>query len=528
MSQTWVSNGTVADFNTQVGNAANGDTVTIAAGDWVWASSPNTINKAITIQGFGSGRVIAFSSSSATIGIGVQTFALNLSGLALVNGDSITVYRAGGRQNGGFPTVQPWMKGTITSYLGVTLVLNITSTNDTPTNGTYHDWYFVTELTATTRTTITANNGSSVLFTLNENVAGNVVFTGIRLINGSGTNDLINFIYTSGGQPILLHDCLFQSSISTSDCIQSSTNRGVIWNTDFIATPFSAAQLAVHLIDAPATSWTTPSTMGNLDISGTSNLYLEDCNFVSWINATDFDNNARAVIRHSNVYTASIGTHGPDTSNYGVRHFEVYNNSIIWNGFGDGSTIPFSRMFYVRGGTYVITDNVINVPTGSDFGNKPCVDMTVMNLQRNAGPNPCWGLNYSVTGQYYHVPRQVGFGYVNGTGFSNYGSVSGSTDSITYVGDSEPAYFWNNSGTNTIQTNALTYLQSDFGTGNGCIGVQDTTAAYVISGRDFFFKGVGRPGYVKYTYPHPLRGNINVNLPHYVRLAAYLRIGFYT
>ena len=119
--------------------------------------------------------------------------------------------------------------------------------------------------------------------------------------------------------------------------------------------------------------------------------------------------------------------------------------------------------------------------------------MTVMNLRRNAGPNPCWGAG--IPGNQYPAPRQAGMGRVTGT--AGY-------DSITYVGDSEPIYIWNITGpTSTI---SITDYQS-----NGCSN-PDTSTNYIQSGRDYFV-GTPKPGYQKYTYPHPLRNSDSSSPP---------------
>lgn len=487
---------------------ADGDTVNIASGAATWTGG-HTINKAVTIAGAGAGVVIARSGTSVTYGTGAQVFTVG-SLLAISNGDTLTCYRTGGTPNGGFPTVQAYMRGTVTTYSGTTLTMNMTTNTG---SGTDHLWYFVTEPTALT--TITANTGSAVLFNLTESTVGQIFFSGVRFVNGTGTNDFVNFIYTSGGKPISFHDCLFLSSVGTSDCIQSNTNRGVIWNTYFCATPYSAQQLAIHLVDAPATSWSTPSTIGALDTTGTSNLYFENCVCEAWLNATDFDNNARAVIRNSYFDNAGIGTHGPDSSTYGNRHLEVYDSTVHWDGFSDLKTLQYSRLFYLRGGVAIVTDCVLDTASGSDFGGKPVFDMTVMNLQLNAGPNPFWGSKSGgggpTPGQYYPCPRQVGSGYVTGARVATYAqttpvvySVSGVQDSITYVGDLEPCYFWSNTGVNTI--NAVT---SNFG-GTSPGVVTDVSANYIVAGRDYYNNGTARPGYVKYTYPSPWRTGATV------------------
>lgn len=482
---------------------ADGDTVNIASGAATWTGS-HTINKSVTIAGAGAGVVIARSLTSVTYGTGTQVFTV-ASSLAISNGDTLTCYRTGGTPNGGFPTVQAYMRGTVTTYTGTTLTMNMTTNTGT---GTDHLWYFVTE--PTSLTTITSNAGSSILFNLTESTVGQIFFSGIRLVNGTGTGDLVDFTYTSGGKPISFHDCLFLSSVSTSDCIKSNTNRGVIWNTYFCAQPFSAAQLAIHLVNSPATSWSTPSTIGALDTTGTNNLYLENCTYVAWLNATDFDSNARAVLRNSYFDNSSVGTHGADTGNYGNRHFECYDSTIHWDGFSDGKTLPCARIFYLRGGVAIVTDCTIDTPSGSDYPGRVTYDMTAQNLQRNSGPNPFWGSvsggGSPTPGQYYPLPRQVGAGYVTGVRVATYAqttpvvySVSGVTDSITYVGDLEPCYFWNNTGVNT-----LTASTSDFG-GTSPGVVTDVSANYIVAGRDYYNNGTARPGYVKYTYPNPWR-----------------------
>lgn len=141
----------------------------------------------------------------------------------------------------------------------------------------------------------------------------------------------------------------------------------------------------------------------------------------------------------------------------------------------------------MRGGTFVVTDCIIPVISSQDYGNKPSFNLTVMNLQRNGGPNPCWG-HGTTNGANYPAPRQVGMGRVTG---------AAGNDSITYKGDSEPIYIWNITGPTPLVG------ISNYG-GTGCTS-PDTSANYIRSGRDYFV-GTPKPGYVKYTYPHPLRG----------------------
>jgi hypothetical protein len=190
------------------------------------------------------------------------------------------------------------------------------------------------------------------------------------------------------------------------------------------------------------------------------------------------------VLRHMLFDNAGFGTHGADTSSYGQRHFEVYDSEFVFNST-TGDVLNLSWWFFIRGGTFIVTDCIMPLISSQDYSNKPSFNMTVMNLRRNAGPDPCWGAG--ILGNQYPAPRQAGMGRVTGTA---------GHDSITYVGDSEPIYIWNITGpTSTI---SITDYQS-----NECSN-PDTSTNYIHSGRDYYL-GTAKPGYTKFTYPHPLR-----------------------
>lgn len=466
------------DVQNAIGQALDSYTVMIPAGSCTWTSGVSISGKGIHLQGAGAGRVIGRSLSSVAIGTGSKTF-ITQSGLSIAAGQALRIERTGGIVAGATPTgARGYMIGTVTSYSGTTLTMDITSISG---SGSHPVWIISTSAA----TTITHGAGGSVLLSLDEDLSHSVAISGIRFVNGTGTNDFVSMNRTTNGKPIFIHDMYFESSQGTQDAIQSDTNQGVIWNCSFVALPYSMAQLAIHhAINGSNDSWTQPSTMGSADSTGTNNLYIEDSDFHGWLNATDFDSNARSTVRHSLFNNAGFGTHGADTSSYGQRHFEFYDNEMFFDGFSNGQTLPVSRGFFLRGGTGAIADNIINMPGGSDYPNKLGVDMTVMNLQRSGGPNPCWGAN--IAGIQYPAPRQIGMGRVTGTA---------GNDSVTYAGDSEPLYIWNNSGNFTIGT-------TDFG-GSDCTN-PDSTPSYVVAGRDYIV-GTPKPGYVKYAYPHPLR-----------------------
>ena len=468
--------------------ASDGDMVVIPPGTCLWTSGVTIRNKGIRLLGGGSGRIIARSASIVTVGSGSKEFEIQ-SGLAITAGQILRVSQLGTRSN--------FMEGAVISYSGTTLRINATNTGG---SGTPKVW-----IVSTSPTTVIVNNGSGALIDVEEDDTHPVEIGGIKMADGSGSGRRIEIrLRPLGalGRPVLLHDCWLEAGTG-GDLIWTESNRGVIWNCSFDSSPFSLAQLAIHhQPDHISDSWTTPSTMGSADTTGESNLYIEDSDFHAFIHATDFDDNARAVMRHVVFNNAAIGTHGADTSLWGLRHFEVYDSEFVFNGFSDLTTFSLNHWFFIRGGTFVVTNNVIPDINSQDYGDKLEFEITVMNLQRNAGPNPCWGAG--MPGIQYPAPRQPGFGYVTGTGLDGLGR---STDFDaprqilgTYVGDIEPMYIWNNT-TNGVLNGAIRVDTSDYGECSDA----DATADYVQSGRDYFLNAGAKPGYMPFTYPHPLR-----------------------
>ncbi len=483
-----------SDVQTAINAAKAGQTVAIPAGTCNWSSGVTVSGKAVNIQGKGSGRIVAYDNGTEmlTVGTGTKTIAIagfspGMTSSVFANGQTMTLFATGFESSYS-------MTGTVTSYSGGTLTMNITSTKG---SGSTHRW-----LVATQPTTVLINNSSSPMFAITEDTSSNTKLSDIKIDVGSGSGDGVDFNYASNGRAIVLQNCWIRQG--TGDSVRLTTNRGVISNCSFDSPTFSMAPIALHVKNTPPSSWTTASNWGMKDTTGENNIYVETSDFEAYLNLYDNDDNGRSVFRHNLMNNAGFGTHGADTSTYGQRYFEAYNNTGVFNAYSDGSTFNMNWWFFVRGGSYVIHDNTLAELSSQDYGTKQDVLMIVMNLQRNAGPNPCWGSNPSSGGQYYHAPRQVGYGYVDGSGKSNYpvdGVNNSSSDSVTYVGDSEPAYIWNNS--REPLTNVAT---EDYGAGNtnSCTGSTDTSAKYIVANRDYFNGSTAKPGYTPYTYPHPL------------------------
>ena len=104
--------------------------------------------------------------------------------------------------------------------------------------------------------------------------------------------------------------------------------------------------------------WDNPSTLGTADAGGQANLYLEGNTFQYIGQIPDVDSGGRVVIRYNQITDIAGGlTHGT-TSLTGGRQYEIYANNYTraLNNFN------LSRWWWSRGGTGLMTDNVIANP----------------------------------------------------------------------------------------------------------------------------------------------------------------------
>jgi hypothetical protein len=332
---------------------------------------------------------------------------------------------------------------------------------------------------------LTHNAGSGNLFSI---TTGPTFSTEIRNLNflvtgGSGGRYLD--IGGSGKVP-LVHDNYFRvPDFVLIHAIRLRRNGGVFWNNTFESlTPTASVGgsgsgsggLQINA-ESSGSSWTTRSTMGADDTTGTANVYIENNVFNNiFLQAIDCDNNARTVIRHNTFNDSAFVCHGADTSSAGQRHTEVYNNTFTFHASGSNGPVTYpltlNRWWYVRGGTGVVTDNIMADISSQMWGNKPELDFTIQNLRRNAGPNPCCTT--------YPCKNQVGQSH-NGSSLTT-----------------EPLYVWNNTGGGS-QTPSL----SDYSP-NQCSASAPSTSSFVQAGRDYVV-GTPKPNYTKYAHPHPLR-----------------------
>jgi hypothetical protein len=281
--------------------------------------------------------------------------------------------------------------------------------------------------------------------------------------------------------PALIHDNAFLSNGGLLDQMRFVCNGGVVWNCTFYDYDGNEEgitfQNSAGGANGVSPDWTTGSTLGILDASGTLNTYIEDCTFVDMaLQAMDLSDNSRVVVRHCTFNNSSIVSHGLDTGPYGTRQWEIYENNFVFTSSGTtpaGGTYPLGMnwWFYVRGGTGVIWGNVMPDLVAQQLGSKSSILLTVWNIRRTSAYIPCQTAWLAL--------HQVGQGYQSGL-------------------VSDPVYIWSNSGGTIWERPGIGDWQPDQ-CGNG--QVSDN---YIKLNRDYIV-GTVRPGYKPYTYPHPVR-----------------------
>jgi hypothetical protein len=320
--------------------------------------------------------------------------------------------------------------------------------------------------------TVTNNAGGNDLITVSGGAVFAVRIGNLNLIQGSGDGSGRHMVVYV---PILLHDCYFETNGRVWRSIQWATNGGIIWNCRFYSNRQDNSGIGFKPTGLDS-SWTTNSTIGNRDVKGVANTYVEDCTFKDlFLQAVDFDDNSRTVVRHCTFDNSAIASHGQDTSPAGTRHWEVYDNVFTFTASGENYPLNLNYFFYVRGGTGVIADNVFPNIASQMWGEKGEILMTVFNIRRSSQFVPCQTS--------YPAARQIGQNYRNGSNVT------------------DPVYIWGNTGSGNYNNPGIVDYQPDQ-CGNGQL-----SANYIKAGRDYI-TGSAKPGYSAYPYPHPLRNAI--------------------
>src|SRR5881396_3193737 len=253
--------------------AIDGDTITLPAGTFTW-STPVTISKAIKLQGNGSGKIIGDTKTSNTIGTGSKTFTTTRSGLSITPGQVLRIAKmphppGGGGSESSPPARGTYMQGTVTSYSGTTLVMNITSTAG---SGTWTFWWIATHPTTTIVDAYEGNgNSDDPMLKIQQTLSGNAEISGIQFLASTNKSSFVGLFTSAYITPkTLIHDCWFENDGGGAAAIFAASNQGLVWNCSFDDT-FSQNAVAVVIkweFGAGDVSWTTNSTMGADDTNG--------------------------------------------------------------------------------------------------------------------------------------------------------------------------------------------------------------------------------------------------------------------
>jgi len=352
--------------------------------------------------------------------------------------------------------------------------------------------------------TITDNlNGN--LVSLTPSLSGNIIFANVTFVVGNvGARAQQGFIYVNyspGAKPYLIHDCKFSSSGQVQQHILTGQNGGVIWNCTFnggnSGINVISADAAIQFKNGRVDVWNTPDSMGmSGDPTGTLNTYVEDCTFNQFYTpGTNVDDGSRVVFRHCTFYNTSTGSHGNDTSPFGVRHWEYYDNHFIYPyASGDPNAPNVQSWIIMRGGTGVITGNSFCPQNTVNWSSHTSV-VWLSDAVTQGAAGKCY--------QIYPIPRAVGQGWNGGSGTYTENSPWGSGWATLTGYFTDPAYVWGNSTDNTYETGSA---DTQGWTNNvGCPG-GFTSQQFIVANQDFFFNNGAKPGWSRYTYPHPLRG----------------------
>ena len=235
----YASDGSAANVKALHKAALNGDAITLPAGTFTW-STPVTIWKAIKLQGAGSGRIVGNTKSSVAVGTGAKTFTTTRSGLPITAGQVLRVAKmphppGGGGSDSNPPGRGTYMEGTVTSYSGTTLVLNVTSTAG---SGTWTFWWIATR-PATTIVNNYSSGGSldNNLVQINQSLSAPTEISGIRFLANPATTNRSGFIGLTSSAYLnpktKIHDCWFENDGGGGAAIFARTNQALIWNCSF-------------------------------------------------------------------------------------------------------------------------------------------------------------------------------------------------------------------------------------------------------------------------------------------------------
>jgi hypothetical protein len=344
---------------------------------------------------------------------------------------------------------------------------------------------------------INNNLASGAMISATASAAGHINIYWLNIVQISANGGGQGFaLVTDRAQPtnftVLVHDCTFSQGSIYGYMVQCQDNGIIFWNDTFIGDgPNDTNALGgISLVCDKynyTSSWNTPDTYGVQDTKGLANTYIENCTFYDGATA-NIDDNSRVVARYTTFSNTGLTSHGQETSIYGAREWEIYNNTFIYSTSGtgpSGNTYPMNTQnwFLGRGGSGVIFNNAMDdIPYGRNG-----INLTVFSINR-ADSIPCQTA--------YPAARQTGQGWSASSNVP-YGNPVVSQDGTGAV--TEGVYIWGNIGSETTDPN---YVGLDQYSPDDC-GNGELVTNFLKAGRDYFV-GTAKANYSPYLYPHPL------------------------
>lgn len=320
---------------------------------------------------------------------------------------------------------------------------------------------------------ITINNGKK-LIGAGKTTGGTVITSGAVTVTKSTVSNtrLSGFRFTaanisvggsSSAEPFIIDNNHIQGS--GGSIVSISVNGGLLYDNDFILSPSIGGNFFfIHAGE----DWSQPHTIGTADTTGERNIYFEDNTFTGFQDgAPDGDEGGRIVIRYNTLFDSSLVVHSgqpADTSEDGHRHVEIYNNTFD----RVSNTVNFNKWIWIRGGTGVIANNVMeraDSPDGSSYTGKAEIQLGI-----NCSGNPPWPLDHQV------------------------GQIDLPADSTP----SHPLLIFGNTGAGATDSNFIGLTES--GGGVGC----SNPGFYIQQNRDYY--RTNQWSWTPYPYPHPLQG----------------------
>ncbi len=339
--------------------------------------------------------------------------------------------------------------------------------------------------------------------------------------NGSAPGNGAHIVLEGTGDETALFrvdHCKFTVDSGYAVLVWHPVSYGVVDNSIFIT---KIDHSFVNINGDQRTSWGRPSSLGT-----NKAVYVEDCTFTNSAATANYrpvtsDAGARFVFRHNTVQNMSIDAHGYCGDGVaGTFSYEIYDNTwtldsgknmFRWMFLRSGSGVVYNNQMTSNGSLTRHIDMTEYRVGGADSctGNAlsccsayPCLDQIGRGTNQALDPLYFWNNTVNGSAASISVNPVIDSAWQRSTYYTtNYFVVSSAYNSYYYSattagtsGSSEPS--WPTTVGSIVADNNIIWE-------NKC-QIPDINVI-IQSGRDYIDNGIApKPGYVPYTYPHPL------------------------